>query len=453
MFLAPPKDERDLKHRDQKLVEILKMLSIRNKHSQSDVTFMLLLSEILRKVLNMIPMISNIEQLTIEHKLLRSVIVDKFLAVMDYALKANENPSVHEVFCNMFYYLLTSERLVLRQKLQLLNRFFILDGHNFLVKVIVYDNEKEAPVTHFKSNLVMAVVVNTLVKFLNKSTDIAKVLEKKSYDVVLKSNKKLMDPVNNDASHETMMMFVFMKFVDYTWKNPKYNKSEVFCNVSLILAVVKVKKMSIDPTFFHMLTILYTSTFRPITIKGNNLLEISSTMIMDSKHAKKIDLNYLMWWKVMGNPKKEEFKKAVADFVKQKEIPEIDNLQPGNLRLLDQKLMIEIFLGPLALPIAAHNNMKKVLCNFTTVGSQNDYRKFLEKFKEIQSEVPEKKKNQQQRLLNVMDVMNVKAENLSDTLKRETGRVLMKTLKARTTSQHAKLSAIQIATNLMSYKD
>lgn len=452
MILSPPKDESDLTHRNQKILGIVKKLKTSSSRLQSDVTFMLFLSKFLQNVLNMIPLVSNIDATTSEHKLLREVIVDKFLALVGFALKINENPSIHEIFCNMFYYLLTSERLKPRHKLQLLNHFFTEDGHNFMVKVIGYENGKAAPINHFKSTLVMAVVVNSFVKILNKSSDNDKTLTKKSFEIVFKANKKLMDPLNYNTSLETMMLYTFLKFVDLTWKNPKFCKNDVCCNVSLILAITKVQKIAIQPIFFHMLTVLFTSTFPSIIIENNNLLQVSSSAILESKHSKKIDLSYLKWWKIMGNPNPDEFNKVLTDFVVQKDNRELENLNNEDLMLFDWRLIMEAFLSPTTFSIDAHSNFKKVLCCFPTPESSPLYLKLLKKFQNLESQKDEKRK--QQRLINVMDVMNVIARNLNDAiLKIKTAKALMKTLKAPSTSQHVKLSAIQIATNLMTYKD
>ena len=454
MILNPPKNAGDIKHCDQKLFEILKKLKTNSRDYQSDVIFMLRVSKILQNVLNMIPESTNIEQLTSEHKLLRSMIVDRFLPLIEFALKRNENPSIHEIFCNMFYYLLASDRLKLREKQQLLHHFFTLDGHNFMLKVIGYDNGIETPVDHFKSTLVMTVVVKTFLKLLNKSTVNDKELGKKSYEIVFKSDKKLADPLRQESSYETMMMYTFMKFVDLTWRNPKLNRNEILCNVSLILATTKKHKVLVDPNYFHMLTILFTSTFQQVTINRKNMLKESSAAILESKHSIKIDINYLKWWKVMGKPKKEEFNKVVIDFVKQKENLELENLQQSHLKLFDQKFLMDTFLNPSKLPITTHNNLCKILCNFTTVNSLRDCQKLLFTLKKLQSQSQEKKKHQEQQLLNVMDVINAVAKNLNDAkIKRQTGKFLMKTLKSATSSQHVKLSAIQTATVLMAYKD
>lgn len=203
-----------------------------------------------------------------------------------------------------------------------------------------------------------------------------------------------------------------------------------------------------------MLTVLFTSTFPSIIIENNNLLQVSSSAILESKHSKKIDLSYLKWWKIMGNPNPDEFNKVLTDFVVQKDNRELENLNNEDLMLFDWRLIMEAFLSPTTFSIDAHSNFKKVLCYFPTPKSSPLYLKLLQKFQNLQSQKDEKRKQQQQRLINVMDVMNVIARNLNDAiLKIKTAKALMKTLKAPSTSQHVKLSAIQIATNLMTYKD
>lgn len=438
-------DADDSKFRDQELLKILKKLNSRLENLKYE-PFVLLLSKILQNVYNMLPVTSS-EHFANEYKLLRSVVVDKFLALIDFVIQFNVNPNVHEIFCNMFCRMLTKEKLELHQKHQLLRRFFSLDGHNFILRIIGPSNGVETPINHLKSTLVMAVAVSTFVKILNKSTDLT-ILDKESYNIVFKADMMHLDLVTNNASYETMMLYTFLKFVDYTWKSPHFNDHEVFYNVSLILAMTKVQKFDLDPTYFHMLTTLFTSTYQPASIH-RNLLQIASRAILSSKHPKRLSLNYLKWWKSTKKLKVENFNKAVIDFVKQEENLELESLRPSDLTLFDQKLMLDNLLEPSTLSISALNNLKAILCNFSAMKSCRAYQKLLRRFKNLLMEPAEKNKLEEQRLINVMDVMNSIAGSLSDAdQKQKAAKLLMKALKASSTSQHVKLSAVQIAKNL-----
>lgn len=447
MKVSPPVVEKHIAYRDLKLLEILKKLSSKLEHFQS-LKFTSLTSKIIHQILILISLKDEPV-----HKLMFKVMIEKFLPLIDFTLTANTDDKIHEVFCNMFYYLLTSEKLKMRHKMQLLNRFFVMNGHNFMARAIGRNESKmRTQAKHFKSLIVMSEVVNVFVKFFSKSSDSELSFKKLCYEIVFNANMEQMEPMNNNVSHETMLMYAFLSFVDMRWKNPKFNGNKVLCNVSLILTATRANQASMDPNFFNMLTTLFTFTFRQVAISRNNLIQISSAAILESEHLKNIDLSYLKWWSVMGKPRSNEVNAAVMKFLLECESWQIENLQESDLQVFDRRLLMEKFLDDSTSSIKAHSKLKTVLCNFTSIEPE-EYQLLLARFKYLQTETAKKKKHQQQQLINVIDVMTTTVGSLMNIdLKKKTASALMKILTQQSESQHVKLAAVQIATNLMSYK-
>lgn len=447
---SPPIVEKDVAHRDSNLLSILKKLSSKLELFQSSM-FTFITSKVIHGILQLLPL--EREFLQPVHKLMLKAIVEKFLPLMEFILIKNKDASTYEIFCNMFYYLLTSEKLKQSHKLQLLHYFFELNGHHFMARVIGRNDDiNKTQSKHFKSLIVMSEVVNVFVKFLSKSPDSELSFKKICYEIVFNANMSEMDPMENNVSHDTMLVYAFMSFVDFKWKNPRFNSNKVLCNVSLILTATRSKHASMDPTFFKMLTTLYTSTFRHVAIPNNNLLQTSSAAILESAHIKTVNLSYLKWWCVMGKPKNGEVNEIVMKFLAECEIEHLDNIQANDLLVFDRRLVMEKFLDTSISSIKAHRNFKALLCNFTIIEPE-EHRMLLARFKHLQTETAKKKKHQQQRLINVFDVMTATVGSLTDSdLKKQTASALMKTL-SQQSEPLIKLAAIQIATNLMSYKD
>lgn len=301
MISVPAKDANDQKHRDEKLLEVIRKLKV-TENLLNSLTFFLLTSKILNSAMNFS------KKITTEQNLICQLVIDKFLALMDFAVTSNKKPNHHEVFCNSFFYFLTTEKLKINEKLQLVSRFFVLDGHELFLAMI---SEKTQAV-QFKSIVVMAEVLNLFLKFLSKSSDKDATWKKKSYKIVSSVASTSSPEINSDK----MLFYIFMKFVDLTCKKKSFDKDRVLSQSAMILATLTAQKISLEPPYFNMLTTLFTTTYVNVAINGNNLLQVSSDAILDSiENVKFIDLKFLTWWKSMGKPNSTEFNKIAMNFL------------------------------------------------------------------------------------------------------------------------------------------
>lgn len=447
MIATPAKEVKDQQFRNQKLTEIIRKIST-GKEQLESMMFMLLVSKILFNALRYIPSIE--EETIIGYQLMRRAIVDKFVAMMDFILKAEPDDGHYEIFCNMFYYLLTSEKLKLREKLQALNRFFVLNGHHALISVIK-ESAKKTTAKCFKSRVVMAEIINIFLKFMGKLPDTDVTWKKRSYEIVFNADLKLMQHHEDIPTIGTMMMFIVLKFIDFVWKKREFNKTEVLSRTSLIIAVTKLQKVELEPIFFNMLTTLYTSSFMNVSIKQNKLLETTSATILTSiANIKTIDLSFLKWWKVMGKPRDLEFNKVLSKFMMSSDGQQLENMEPESLKIFDSTQLIRSFVDS-STPIIAHTNIAKVLCNFQSIGSSQDYLKLLVLLKTLQSTpLSKKRKHHEEQLINTINVICASSANFKDVkMKTDTSLLLFNMLYDRTATEHMKLAAIQVTTNFL----
>lgn len=427
LHIATPISEIDRKLRDGKLQEIVAKLNM-NAEQLNSITFTLATAKVFQAFLAYIN----------DHNTLSVVVVDKFLTFMKFSLKLTKDEENYEVLCNMFYYFLTSSNLKTAQKLQMVNFFFVLDGHNTMIKKI-HDAEKLVQALQFKSRVVLAEVMKVFMEFMTKSPDADEDWKKKSYEIVFKGN--VFSEKYDRPESEQAMMYIFLRFVDFTWKKPSFDKIDVLANTSTILAVMKTRKETIDPTFYNMLTTLYTSTFINISIKGNKLLKISSNAVLRSiKNVKTVDLNFLKWLNVMGKPKPEFFNQLAIKFLSQ---AKLDQIEPHQSRVFDKQIILKTFLNPSTKSLTLHTNLKEVLCSCSDIGkSPRDFEKLMKGFKNLRI-------RKKQKALNVMDVIIASAGRIVDTtLKKKTATNFMTIMTDSTSTQHEKLAVIQAATNL-----
>lgn len=446
LIAVPAKDEKDSKLRNENVLKVLKKLN-EDKQLLESTTFMLLQGKILHNTLSFI--VSGNEA-TIEHKALRNVIVDKFLVIMDFILLSKNSMCHYEIFCNMLYYIMTSDKLRFASKLQLINRFIALRGHHFAIKVITDDNHIQSVL---KSKVVIAEVLNACVSYMNKLTESSEALRRKSYEIVFNADFKKMNPIDDDPSTETMLMYTFMKFIDFVWKQRGADKCELLSNTSLILAKFKARKISVDPSFHIMLVTLLTSTFQDVSIKGNRLLQISSAAILESAvNLKKFNLNYLKWWQVMGKPKTQQFDELVIKFLGQNlEDGSIDRLHPRDLEMFSPKLLTKTLFSPSASPIV-QNNVKTILCQLKVFKTSKQYTMLLTELKKLQLESTSKNSSIDEKIFRIIDILGASCSSIEDQgMKKATAMVLANILKEQS-SDLLKLASVNAATSLMRYK-
>lgn len=445
MSCSSVRKENDFNCRNQKLYEVLRNLSTKTEFL-SRPQLIILFSKILHNALNLIP--SAFEMLSSEFKLIRAVVIDKFLAVMDLTLKENSDDIIYEVFLNLFYYFLTSSSLKQKQKMLLLNRLFSLKGHHYLFTMATASEEESSKeIRRLKSKIVIAEVLKVFVMFISEPAT----SEVKTYELISKSSPQT--PIQGELHLESMMMFIFMRFIDFTWNNFRSDKdkADVFSNVALILTETRERKYAIEPAFTKMISTLFTSAFIKLSLRKNPLLKMSSKALLEMTNCSQIDLNYLRWWFSMLKPKKKVLMEVNVNFFNNLKPGQLNSIQQSDAKLFDLKLTMKMFLDN-STKIKLHNLLSQVLCIFTSINT-TEYKKLLESFNVLRLS-SYKKKHRIERLMNVMNVMNSAAESLVDmNVKQKTAEVLSKTLHQPSSIPHVKLAAVQIATNLLSIRD
>jgi hypothetical protein len=423
---TPAKDDSDIKFREEKLLQIVEKLNVEaDQLNKTD--FAIATSNVLQKVLMSI---KNQQQEVVSKTI--QVLVEKLLAFMEFSLKAINVEENCEVLCNLFYYFLSSPNLIMKQKLQLLNYFFILDGHNKITAMML--NKKGS--LQFKSRALMAEVMSVFMKFVSKSPDTDETWKKKAHDIVFKNNNDFDD----EPSREEAMMYIFLSFIDFKWKKLSFNKAGVLINTSIILAVMKTRNETIETTFFNLLTTLFTSTFVDIKIKGNELLATSSKALRRSIQAiGLVDMNFLKWWKATGTPKRKNFNQVTMKFIAQKKFRQ--QLELHDTKFLDKEMILQAFLDPSTKLKTVHMNLKNILCSYADLGkSPYDFKKLFEKLR------AEKKRR---RAFDVREVIVASIGSLKDSkLKKRTARHFMMLLEDQSATQDEINLAVEAVENL-----
>lgn len=441
-----PKAEDEL-FRNYRLFVLLKKLNFLQKDFESP-TFTLHFAEILHNVLKHIPKRKSSPSAT--PNALLQVLIEKFLDLMEFCLSSETETAIFEIFCNMFYYFLTSEKLEMHQTMNLLNVFFILDGHEKYLKTTKDEalnfngKTKTFLVMKSKFSIVMAEVLNVFLKFTSATFQVDQVPKSICYKIVFNAKIDQLIPIKSDMHQETLQLYIFLKFVEFVYKKPTFKRNEVVSNFSLILAAINAKLVSIEPPFLSLMTHLFTSTFKNISIRENVLLQIASSELLKSvANVKRVDLKYLKWWKEMGNPKLTQLNGVVMNFFKQGYCQELENLEPRFLNVFEQAHLLTAFLEVSNFSEPLHSNLKSVLCNFTKIETA-DYRRLLEMIQRLHSTKP----LNGQTFQNVMEVINAYVRTKDEQLKAETAGAILPLFNKSATPLHLKVLAIEIASQL-----
>lgn len=305
MVCLTTKNENESQISCNKLGKVLQKLSMRREDLKSAL-FSISTAKVLHNSLIYIQNDVNLQK----------VVVEKFMLFTEFALNQAKDEEMLEIFCNLSYYTLTAKNLEESLKLQIVNHFFTLDGHHKLLKLIL--NQKTQIAIEVKLLVLLAEIVNIFLTFLSRSFGCGGVWKKKSYEIVFKGTRMSREKI----TAEETSLYIFEKFVDFMWRKKVFDECEVLSNTSMILAASK----DIDPTFFHMLLTLHTSTFVHIKLFPNALLKISANAALRSiKAISAVDLKFLVWWREMGKPDKKLFDQVAMNFLEQSKLSGIES--------------------------------------------------------------------------------------------------------------------------------
>lgn len=374
---------------------------------------------------------------------LQKTVIEKFLAFMEFSLSRNEEN--YEIFCNLFFYFLNISSLNAKQKLPVLNYFFVLDGYRIVSSTIL--NSKTPKTLQFKSRVVLAEVMNFFMKFLSKSPEPDESWRNKSYEIVFKGTSEGKEKVCDKCpTLEESQLYIFEKFIDFTWKKKTFDKFEVLSNMSLILAVTKERGEIIEPTFFNMLITLYTSTFKNIKVPGNNLLEVSSAVAVNSiKSVSAIDINFLTWWKAMAKPRQKLFNQVALKMLKQSKLHQTEKT---DFKIFDEQSILQNFLENSNSSSILQDNLRTILCGLSDIGkSSSEFEKLLNKWQKLRAE------KEIQKAENFLSVIAENVGSIEETgLKKKTAMTFLTFINSPLTTQQEKLAVIKATANLLRYE-
>lgn len=453
MIVTPPAKDNEKRVRDQNLLRALKKLNVDDK-SFSSVQFLLLTSFILNNSLKFVHVTS--EKQSREQKLIVTIISQKFLALMQFALK-HENDVQHlEIFLNLFYYLLNSDCLIYHLKLILLNRFFTLNGHGKLSKLTCSNSSDKKPdrVQAFKSRVVLSEVLVVFMEFFGKSeAEDRCVMKKQAYDIIF--NADFLNGMRaSNPTQETMLAIAFINVINLLWKTQGFNQNKLLGQTAFTLASLHVQQIAIKPIFLKMLVKLLTVTFKPI-VRDYQILKISSNFILNSAvETYTLDLHYLKWWKAMGKPNESQLDQMIVRYLTQEHCDDLDDLKPSDLEVFDQKLLLEKFLTPeIISETTQHSRIMKILCSYLSSHSQ-DIEKLSRVFRQLFFNESEKN-FYETAMINIASVMNARIlaiQNDKEKLKITTGLSYVLKSLLKTSTPHLKMVTVEMAKNLLRYE-
>ena len=436
------------KSEDETLRTRLLLVILTNVQVQVDsfksVMFTLRLAKILHNSLNYIP--KKLASHSFEHKSICELIIVKFLVLMDFVVDYNEDVGNNEIFCNMFYYLLTSKTLASYQKLQLVNQFFVLNGHQKLVTWIniANDDDKTKRVKFFKTRVVFAEVLHVFIKFVSQKFAVEELEKKTCYKIIFMADMKKMNPLECNLSSETFSIYIFMEFINLKWKKTLPDDDTILTNISYIFKSVKDHKVLIHPAFLELLKSMFISLASKTAIHENPLLkEVSNELLKAVKEDESMSLQSLKWLKEVGDPDTLKFNEAVMKFVLVSHADQFVSLEQDYLKLFDQTLITEAFTE--AVSTSMHNNLCIILCQFPNLPGEH-FKCLLLTLRKLCSQ----QCKQPQKIVNVLEVISAHCENLDQELKNETVKALITVIEnQRFSDDYSKIFTIEIACKLI----
>jgi hypothetical protein len=275
-------------------------------------------------------------------------------------------------------------------------------------------------------------------------------IKSKYVKIAQKCDLRDLDVFSDKAfSHNSIMMIIFIKYIQWRWNRNNISKGELLSCMAVILVIGKVEKMDFDKGLFSMLIHLFTSSYVNVSIKGNYLLEDSSCTIMKYiPHLKIVkDINFLKWWHCQNVLNKTKdlrtYESSIIGFINLP-INNLDNLTCNDLSPFNLKLMIDWFFDTNKDNIINKKNLAKLIDKFPL--SIREYEKFLRRFQQSLD------KTKYVENTDVLSILSSNAVRLNIHLKKRTGKLTLKTLKNPNIELCDRMMKIQLAVSIMKKK-
>ncbi|CAO1438039.1 unnamed protein product [Diamesa serratosioi] len=369
----------DLKLYERFMYNIIKNLNM-NKEYLESVEFLLFSSKILHNILTF----TSIHDLELKDTM--KVIVEKFMILMEFILVTNHKIDNYEIFTNMFYYLLNSQKLDNAYKMVIINYCFRLNGHNFFVNLCENASNESSPII-FKTKIVMAEILTNFLRFINTIPEEENLqLKRNCYKTVFESNFSLIRYKKNihqmeltDMVDLNLQMIIYLQFIDHSFFRLQ-NRVEVFTNLATMISVMDIKKITLDKNFYNMLVVLFTEYYIKIDVPKNNIIMDSSTILLNSIHNKKfLNIKFLKWWRGM-KPNIMVFNDITMNYLYEASDDDVNQLSEDDFIIFKKTILLKNFLDP-KISTKYHRNVSKVLCHFPL--SPVEYNKCLKKVRQL----------------------------------------------------------------------
>ncbi|KAG5673770.1 hypothetical protein PVAND_003790 [Polypedilum vanderplanki] len=373
-------DERDKLYQYQKIIKMIQRINVNHDYLANEVCF-LITSNVLSRMLQIV----TITNQSREEKLIISILAEKFMDMIEFIVNTNISIFNYECFCNLFYYMLDSEKISNNIKLLILNRFFILNGEEIITETIKYE------LASFKTRVLFGEIMFYLTKIFHNNSDNDDKMFKE-----LKSNFKNVAYYGdfNYQNHKvqtyepdgnTITLQIIKCFIKLKWEKNVKGKGEMLSMLAYFLEIIKRRKIQFDNAVFAMLITLYTSNFVNISTENDNrLLKTSSSTIL--KYFKRfnviIDLKFVQWWyQNSKNFSTAEYERIVLYFIRTSK-RELNELTDDDLYIFDLKIIIQTFseLKSKATTINYCHNLAKIIAKFS-IDSKN-YRKLMKLYED-----------------------------------------------------------------------
>lgn len=435
----------DLKLYERFMFNIIKNLNL-NKAYLDSVEFLLFSSKILHSILTF----TCKHNLELENTM--KVIVEKFMILMEFILITNHKLYNYEIFTNMFYYLLTSQKLEFAYKMVMINYFFRLNGHNFFINLCENAPRGKSSIV-FKTKIVLAEILTNFLRFINTIPEEEILTVKRNcYRTVFESNftsfrkkKNIFDMKLTDMVDVNLQMIIFLNFIDHNFFRLR-DHIIVFTNMATMISVMDIRKITLDRNFFNMLVVLFTEYYVTLDIPKNNIIMNSSTILLNSISVQKfMNMKFLKWWHGM-KPESMVFNDLTMIYLQQAPDDDLNQLSKDDLFIFNKTLLLKHFLDP-KISTKFHRNISKILRHFPLLAIE--YKKCLKEVGQLSKNMIKEKTDgfDEWRIADCLQVLSSSSQE-SPLLVKTAGDI-MKLMKSKSQSDCLKLMTMEFACKLI----
>lgn len=333
--------DTDKEHIEEYLYEIVMNLRIFQENLK-DEKYSIILWEIITNMM----ILSSFGKL--KNKLLLKSITDKTLLLMEHSVNENQHSAIYyEVFCNSFYNVLSSNIMDACKK-RLLNYFFKINGHHFIInQVLAFSSHNET--VSLKFQILLTEIITQFYCILQNVKDNDDAIFMRYFHMIINSNES------------NLMINVFTDYIDLKWQ-PWTKSDKSLCEMEKSIIKFEKEKLFYDSGISNFLLSSFIKCLS--NASANQKLEVSpSTKIVKKiSNSVKLELNfdYFKWWLLDQRNKSRNCQKMLIKFLSSKS-PCFDYFNKKDASIFNNHgFLMQAYYNPLTDNIL-HTNLLKIM--------------------------------------------------------------------------------------------